>query len=186
MAEDNKAKSEDQTLSKLVVLMLMLKGASRRLAGCAKATEKLHRRESLAADKRATPAICSCPHIATPRRPPTTNPQKWPPNSRTPHQTSTTTSPANSDHRVQSERAYQKQVRQTMEAQLYYSHDANCSRSRTSSSTTRSPGPARTPATRDGIRRLVWVSAPPRRPLRARTSTRSAPSPEWSPSVAVS
>ncbi len=56
----------------------------------------------------------------------------------------------------------------------------------TSSRTTRSAVPARTPAPGDGTRTSVWVSVPPRPPLRVPTSTRSALSPAWSPSVAVS
>lgn len=56
----------------------------------------------------------------------------------------------------------------------------------TSSRTTRSAVPARTPAPGDGTRMSVWVSVPPRPPLRVPTSTRSALSPAWSPSVAVS
>jgi hypothetical protein len=56
----------------------------------------------------------------------------------------------------------------------------------TYSLTTRSADRARTPAAGDGTRKSVWVSAPPRPPLRATTSTRSAHSPAWSPSVAVS
>ena len=55
-----------------------------------------------------------------------------------------------------------------------------------SSLTTRSVDRARAPVTGDGIRMLDWGSGPPRPPLRARISTRSAPSPAWFPSVAVS
>ena len=72
-------------------------------------------------------------------------------------------------------------LRQTYQSRMLMRCD-----SLTSSRTTRPAARARTPAPGDGIRMLVWVSVPPRPPLRVPTSTRSALSPAWSPSVAVS
>ena len=113
---DQQDQEQDQTLSKLLGVDADVGGGARRPIGCCcQVAEKLNARELLAAGKRATPAICSC-FTSRLYDDPTTNPQPWPPNSRTPQPTSTIATPANSDYRVQSERAYQKQVRPTSES----------------------------------------------------------------------
>ena len=119
---------------------------------------------------------------------PSTNPrqQPWLPSSRTSNAQPTMQRPIANNSTVSS--------RSALTRSRYYRPLATNTRLRmlmrcdslTSSRTTRPAVLARTPAPGDGTRMSVWVSVPPRPPLRAPTSTRRALSPAWSPSVAVS